>query len=179
MVQPALPTDPSPDFRQNLARFIAAHGIAAEIVPMAVETPTVPAAAAALGVSPQQIIKSLLFLVRDQPVLVIASGETLVDRGVLAAHYGVGKKQVKLADAATVLRLTGYPAGGVPPFGHLTRLPTLLDRAVAAWDVVYGGGGDDHTLLRIAPGELARVTGAEWVTLSVAEYRHLTASQGK
>ncbi len=165
MTQPTPPTDLAPGSARSLARFIAAHGIAAEVVPMAVETPTVPAAAAALGVSPQQIIKSLLFLVRDQPVLVIASGETLVDRSVLAARYGVGKKQVKLADAATVLRLTGYPAGGVPPFGHPAPLPTLLDRAVMAWDVVYGGGGDDHTLLRIAPEELARVTGAEWITL--------------
>lgn len=157
MTQPLTPTD--------LAAFIAAHHIAAEIVPMTAETPTVPAAAAALGVTTGQIIKSLLFLVRDQPVLAIASGETLVDRGMLAARYGVGKKQVKLADADTVLRLTGYPAGGVPPFGHPQPLPTLLDRAVAAWDAIYGGGGDDHTLLRIAPGELARVTEAAWVDL--------------
>jgi prolyl-tRNA editing enzyme YbaK/EbsC (Cys-tRNA(Pro) deacylase) len=128
-----------------------------------VETPTVSAAAAALGVETSQIIKSLLFLMRERPVLVIASGDRLVDRGILAAKFGVGKKQIKLADAETVLRLTGYPAGGVPPFGHPAPLPTLLDRAVLAWDVVYGGGGDDRTLLRIAPGELARVTDAEWV----------------
>lgn len=158
MTQSLTPTD--------LAAFIAAHGIAAEIVPMTMETPTVPAAAAALGVAPAQIIKSLLFLVRDQPVLVIASGETPVDRGVLAARYSVGKKQIKLADPETVLRLTGYPAGGVPPFGHLQPLPTLLDRKVLAWEVIYGGGGDDHTLLRIAPGELARVTRAEWVEIA-------------
>ena len=160
------PADPSPSSGQGLADFIAKNAIAAEIVPVAVETPTVPAAAAALGVSPAQIIKSLLFLVRDQPVLVIASGETMVDRGILAARFGVGKKQIKLADAETVLRLTGYPAGGVPPFGHPAPLPTLLDRAVLAWDAVYGGGGDDRTLLRVAPGELARVTGAEWIELS-------------
>jgi prolyl-tRNA editing enzyme YbaK/EbsC (Cys-tRNA(Pro) deacylase) len=161
-----IPADPSPSPVQALGRFIAQHGIAAEIVPVAVETPTVPAAAAALGVSPAQIIKSLLFLVRDQPVLVIASGDRLVDRGILAARFGVGKKQVKLADAGTVLRLTGYPAGGVPPFGHPAPLLTLLDRAVLAWDAVYGGGGDDRTLLRVAPGELARATGAEWIELS-------------
>ncbi len=154
---------PAPLTPADLARYIADHGIAAEIVPMAAETPTVPAAAAALGVTTSQIIKSLLFLVRDQPVLVIASGDTLVDRAVLATRFGVGKKQIKLADAATVLALTGYPAGGVPPFGHLTPLPTLLDRQVLAWEVIYGGGGDDHTLLRIAPVELARVTGAEWI----------------
>lgn len=157
------PADPTSKSVQNLVRFIAQHGIAAEIVPVTVETPTVSAAAAALGVETSQIIKSLLFLMREQPVLVIASGDRLVDRGILAAKFGVGKKQIKLADAETVLRLTGYPAGGVPPFGHPAPLPTLLDRAVLAWDAVYGGGGDDRTLLRIAPGELARVTDAEWV----------------
>jgi prolyl-tRNA editing enzyme YbaK/EbsC (Cys-tRNA(Pro) deacylase) len=44
-------------------------------------------------------------------------------------------------------------------------VPVLLDRAVLAWEVIYGGGGDERTLLKIAPGELARVTGAEWVEL--------------
>ncbi len=157
MAQTLTPTD--------LAAFIAAHDITAAIVPMRVETPTVPAAAAALGVSTGQIIKSLLFLVRDQPVLVIASGEILVDRGILAARYGVGKKQIKLADTETVLRLTGYLAGGVPPFGFPQPLPTLLDRGVAAWGVIYGGGGDDHTLIRLAPAELARVANATWIEL--------------
>jgi prolyl-tRNA editing enzyme YbaK/EbsC (Cys-tRNA(Pro) deacylase) len=155
----------TPDPVQALTCFITERGIAAEIVPMTVETPTVPAAAAALGVATSQIIKSLLFLVRDQPVLVIASGETMVDRGILAARFGVGKKQIKLAGPETVLRLTGYPAGGVPPFGHPAPLLTLLDRAVLAWDAVYGGGGDDRTLLRVAPEELARVTDAEWMDL--------------
>lgn len=149
----------------DLAGFIAEHNIAAEIVPMHVDTPTVPAAAAAVGVATSQIIKSLLFLIQGEPVLVIASGETVVDRRPLADRFGVGKKQVKLADPETVLALTGYPAGGVPPFGHPAALPTLLDRAVMAWDVIYGGGGDDHTLLRIAPGELARVTAATWLDL--------------
>ena len=129
------------------------------------------AAAAALGIEPGQVIKSLLFLVVGEPVLVIASGAAPVDRGALAARFGVGKKQIKLADAETVLRLTGYPIGGVPPFGHPVPIPTLLDRAVLAWDVIYGGGGDERTLLRIAPEELARAAGAEWITLAEAEPR--------
>jgi prolyl-tRNA editing enzyme YbaK/EbsC (Cys-tRNA(Pro) deacylase) len=149
----------------DLAAFIAQAGIAAEPVIPPVETPTVPAAATALGVAPAQIIKSLLFLVHDRPFLVITNGTAPVDRGVLARRFGVGKKQIKLADAETVLRITGYPVGGVPPFGHRTAVPVLLDRAVLAWEVIYGGGGDERTLLKIAPGELARVTGAEGVEL--------------
>jgi len=150
----------------DLTRTIATASIAAEIIPMPVKTSTVFAAAAALGIDPAQIIKSLLFLVRKEPVLVIASGTTRVDRRVLANRFGVGKKQIKLAGAETVRRVTGYPVGGVPPIGHLTPLQTLLDRAVLAWDVIYGGGGDEHTLLRIAPRELARATGAEWIELT-------------
>ncbi|MCX6029550.1 MAG: YbaK/EbsC family protein [Chloroflexi bacterium] len=160
------PSDPSTNSGQALARFTADHGIAAELVVPPVETPTVVAAAAALGIEPGQVIKSLLFLVRDEPVLVIASGAAPVDRSILAGRFGVGKKQIKLADAETVARLTGYPVGGVPPFGHPAPILTLLDRAVLAWDVIYGGGGDERTLLRIAPGELARVTGAELITLA-------------
>lgn len=149
----------------DLAEYIRAHGIAAEIVPMTMDTPTVAAAALALGVDARQIIKSVLFLVKDAPVLVIACGEDNVDRGPIAGEYGVGKKQVKLADRETVLRVTGYPAGGVPPFGHRESLPTLIDRRIEAPAVVYGGGGDDHTLLRVTPGELARATGGKWVAL--------------
>lgn len=149
----------------DLASFIAAAGIAAAIIPMPVETPTVPAAAEALGVSTGQIIKTLVFMVREQPVVVIAGGDRQVARGPLAARFGVGKKQVKLADPAAVLHLTGFAVGGVPPFGHATVLPALLDRGVLAWSVLYGGGGDDHSLLRITPQELARVTCAEWITL--------------
>ena len=153
----------------DLQRFINEAGIAAEIVPMPVETPTVAAAAAALGVAPAQIIKSLLFQIREEAVLMIACGETIVDRRVLADRFRVGKKQVKLADGETVLRITGYPVGGVPPFGHREAVPVLLDRAVMAWEVIYGGGGDDRTLLRLTPAELARATQATWVDLARLE----------
>ena len=67
--------------------------------------------------------------------------------------------------AESVLRITGYPTGGVPPFGHVTRVPVLLDVAVQRWETIYGGGGDDRTLLRVAPPELARVTEGEWIRL--------------
>lgn len=158
MIEPLTPAD--------LARFIAEQGIEAAVVPMHMETPTVPAAAVALGVEPAQIIKTLVFVVKDDPVLVIASGDRAVDRRAIAARYGVGKKQVKLADAETVLRVTGYPVGGVSPFGHATQPPILIDERIRGWRVVYGGGGDDRTLLRVTPEELARVTHGEWIDLA-------------
>jgi Cys-tRNA(Pro) deacylase len=149
----------------DLARFIVEQAIDAQIMPVDIDTPTVSDAARALGIQTAQIIKTLLFVVKDAPVVVIANGDMVVDRHPLAARFAVGKKQVKLADVETVQRVLGYPAGGVPPFGHTTAVPVLLDEKMRGWDVVYGGGGDHRTLLRITPAELARVTRGDWLAL--------------
>ncbi len=147
----------------DVQRYIEEHGIEADLLRDVGDTPTVLDAARALGVPPEQIIKTLVFLVNGKPVVYITNGPERVDPRVLARHFGVGRKKVKLANAATVLELTGYPAGGVPPFGHRTRMPVLVNVRLLDLPVVYAGGGDDRTMLRITPGELVRVTGATLV----------------
>ena len=69
---------------------------------------------------------------------------------------------MKLADV-TVARLTGYPASRVPPPGHATPLPGLLDAAMRGRAAVQGGGRDEPTLLRSAPAGLPQVTRATWI----------------
>lgn len=156
--------------RADLQAYIEEEAIDARLIDDIGDTPTVPAAAAALGVETDQIIKTLLFLVEQtnvpdrpvQPLVVISNGENRVDKRPLADQYGVGKKRVRLAPADVVLDLLGYPAGGVPPFGHRSRLPVVLDRSVLAVSVrgrtLYAGGGDDRTMMALTVDELQRVT---------------------
>ena len=172
--------------------WMAEAGVTATLIDGLGDTPTVPAAAAALGVETDQIIKTLLFLVErpapgngqpgggqdaagqsagTQAVVVISYGEQRVDKGRLAAHWGVSKKRVTLAPAPVVLAQLGFAAGGVPPFGHRTRLPVLIDAGVLTLrerygGVIYGGGGDDHSMLRLTVDELLRVTGGEVMPLN-------------
>ena len=168
----------------DLQRYIADHAIRAELIREVGDTPTVPAAAAALGVGTDLIIKTLLFLVEreagapPQPVVVISHGTRRVDKGRLAEWCGVGKKRVTLAPAETVLDLLGYPAGGVPPFGHRgasgVKLPTVLDASVVGLEardggVIFGGGGDDRTMLRLTVDELRRVVQPEIVAVSAEQ----------
>lgn len=164
----------------DLRRFVAEQAIAAELIDGLGDTPTVPAAAAALGVEPDQIIKTLLFLVErrddtgaafDDPVVVISNGQQRVDKGMLATYCGVGKKKVSLAPPAVVIDLLGYPAGGVPPFGHRRSLPVVIDASILALrtrfdGIIYGGGGDDRTMLRLTVDDLLRVTGGDVVAIS-------------
>jgi Cys-tRNA(Pro) deacylase len=140
-------------------------GVDAELLAPGVPTPTVPLAAAAIGVKEDQIIKSLLFRdSRGDLVLAIASGTARIDRGLLAAATGLDRP--RLADPATVLAATGYPTGGVAPVGHATPVRVVVDRRAAALEVVYGGGGTEHVLLRISPRDIIRLTNAEIVDIA-------------
>ena len=148
-----------------LARYLRVNGVDAEIVAPGVPMPTVPLAAAAIGVRPEQILKSLLFMDRHGVcVLAIACGTGKVRPAKLAAAAALDRP--RLADAETVLRVTGYPAGGVAPVGHATSVRVLLDRRAAALEVAYGGGGAEDLLLRIRPADIVRLTSAEIVDLA-------------
>jgi prolyl-tRNA editing enzyme YbaK/EbsC (Cys-tRNA(Pro) deacylase) len=144
---------------ERLQRFLLDHQVDAELIAPGVPMPTVPLAAAAIGALPDQILKTLLFVDRTGTVvLVIASGTSRVVPARLAALTGLDRP--RLADPATVLRLTGYPAGGVAPVGHRSALRVLIDRRAAELDVAFGGGGAEDLLLRIRPVDIIRLTEA-------------------
>jgi prolyl-tRNA editing enzyme YbaK/EbsC (Cys-tRNA(Pro) deacylase) len=144
----------------HLQTYLDQHHIEATILRLTEDTPTVPDAARVLGVSVEQIIKSLIFLVDGSPILVMATGTQKVDRRKLAAHFGVGQKRVKFASAEQALEITGYIVGSMPPFGHKTPLPTYLETDRTAADRLYGGGGDLHAMLELTLTTLLEVTKA-------------------
>jgi Cys-tRNA(Pro) deacylase len=158
---------------QDLQQFINENQIVAEILPMEEDTPTVPDAARALGVKEEQIIKSLVFLVAKyptgdgQPALVIANGTRKVEVRLVARHFGVGRKRVKMARPEQALEITGYVVGAMPPFGHKAQLRTILDPDVVAQGEIFGGGGEINAMLRLTPEELLCVTKAEIVSVAL------------
>ena len=159
-----MPTQPLTS--ADLQRFIDEHQIEATILPMAKHTLTVPDAARALQVEPDQIIKSLVFVVKGAPLLVINNGLAKVEQRKVAARLGVGRKQVKFASAEQALEITGYVVGSMPPFGHRHKLATYVDPAVVGSPVIFGGGGEVDAMLRLTPAELLRVTEAEVLAVS-------------
>lgn len=154
---------------QDLTIFISENAIAAEIVPLTTETLTVPAAAAALGISTDQIVKSILFLVNGDPLLVVASGSARIDYKKLADHLGLSRRRIKLATAEQVLDIAGFMVGTVPPFGHKRPFSTVVETAVYDQTTVYGGGGEVHALVRVDTIELKRVVGEETAVLQAVQ----------
>ncbi len=150
----------------DLQRFIDTTHINATILPLKEKTPTVRDAARALGVQTDQIIKSLVFMVSKEPLLVINNGLNRVDRKKLAIYLGVGKSRVKFASPEQVLDKTGFQVGSMPPFGHRYPLRTLVDEIVIAQKVVFGGGGKINAMMQLETAELLKVTGADVMDLS-------------
>jgi Cys-tRNA(Pro) deacylase len=150
-----------------LEKFIESQGIQGRIIELNVPTPTVETAAEAVGTTPDRIVKSLLFLIEEQPTLVITPGTDRVDHKKIAQHFGVSRKRVKLADPQKVLEVTGYEVGAVPPFGHLQKISVILEKRIFKQDFVYAGGGSKEALLEVKPEDIARVTDAVILNLQV------------
>lgn len=143
----------------HLLAYLEEHGVDHEIVAPGVPMPTVPAAAAALGVEVEQILKTLLFDDRSGGfVVAIACGTGRVDRARLATVSGAAR--LRVADAPDVLRVTGYPAGGVAPLALPPHLPVVVDTAVVDLPVAWGGAGREELLLRVAPADIVRLNKA-------------------
>ena len=150
----------------DLRRFINEKNIQATILPLAEHTTTVSEAALALDVATDNIIKSLVFWAQNEPILVINNGIARVDRRKLAVFLAVGRKRIKFATPEQALEITGYVVGSMPPFGHSTKLRTLVDTAVSGLKVVFGGGGALDAMMRLTSPELLRITGADVLELS-------------
>lgn len=136
----------------------AARDLQLEVREFPAGTRTAADAAAAIGCDVGQIVKSLVFLADDRPVLVLTSGANRVDEARLAAHLGAS--DVRKANAEEVRAATGYAIGGTPPFGHDTHLAIWCDRDLTTYQQVWAAAGSPTTVFPIAPEVLMRTTGA-------------------
>ena len=143
---------------QKIADAARSLGLEISVTEFNESTRTADAAAEAVGCTVGQIVKSLLFIVRDQPTMVLVSGDNRMDEKKLAALCGVGRKQVKRSDANTVREVTGFAIGGVPPFGHVTELPVYIDADLQRFDVIWAAAGTPRAVFDITPQALIQAT---------------------
>ena len=120
-------------------------------------TKTAADAAAAIGVSVGQIVKSLVFGVDSEIVMALVSGSNQLDEKKLAAAAG-GAKCARV-DADAVRDATGYPIGGVPPFGHTTQLRVFVDPDLLQYDEVWAAAGTWNDNFGANPNDIVRVAG--------------------
>lgn len=120
-------------------------------------TRTADAAASAIGCEVGQIVKSLVFVAGESPVIALVSGADRVD--VEKVGDMLGTDVVRRADGDEARAATGFTIGGIPPFGHASRLTVLVDRGLMGHEVVWAAAGRPDAVFAIRPDDLVRASG--------------------
>jgi Cys-tRNA(Pro)/Cys-tRNA(Cys) deacylase len=121
-------------------------------------------AAAALGVDPARIHKTLIAAVDGRLVVAVVPVAAELDLKALAD--AVDGRKAAMADPAEAERATGYVRGGISPLGQRRRLPTVIDEGVIAWPTIYVSAGRRGLQVELAPADLARVAGARLAAIA-------------
>jgi Cys-tRNA(Pro)/Cys-tRNA(Cys) deacylase len=123
-------------------------------------------AAALLGLDEDQVFKTLVVQADAELVVAVVPVSGKVDLKALAT--AVGAKKAALADPALAQRRTGYIVGGISPVGQKTSLTTVIDETAELYVSVFVSGGRRGFDIELAPGDLARLTGATFAPIARA-----------
>lgn len=147
---------------ESVRAFLASHAPDLTVIDNGVSTATVLEAAAALGVEPARIAKTLSLRIGDHVVLVCARGDARLSNGKAKAALGA---KPRMLGAEEVETLTSHPVGGVCPFGLPAPLPVYCDVSLRDFASVFPAAGSRTASVEVTPDRLADLTGAQWVDI--------------
>ncbi|WP_110180616.1 Cys-tRNA(Pro) deacylase [Nocardioides solisilvae] len=123
-------------------------------------------AAAALGVEPERVFKTLLVDTgSDRPALAVGVVPVSGKLDLKAMATALGAKRAVMADPAVAARTTGYVVGGISPLGQRTLLPTVVDETAQLFDTVLVSGGRRGLDLELAPHDLVALLDASYAPI--------------
>ena len=157
-------TQDLPAASQRVLDAARARGLDLEVHHFPDGTKTAADAAAAIGCPVAAIVKSLVFILGEDPVMVLVPGDRMLDLARLEAISGSGP--ARRATLEEVRNATGFAAGGTPPFGHIQPIRVFADEALRRNDPVWAAGGTPTTVFPISLLDLDRLASPSWGVLS-------------
>ena len=150
--------------RERVRAFLEAHGLEEGLTEFEQSTKTAAQAAEAMGCELGQIVKSLVVVVDDVPVLALVAGDRRGDLDAIAAECSGIK--ARMADADTVRSATGYAIGGVSPFDLPPELSILVDDSLMRYDTVFPAAGTPASMVRMPRARLVEIAGGRMARIS-------------
>lgn len=114
---------------------------------------TVELAAAALNCQPERIAKSLSFIVKDKPVIIVTAGDVKIDNKKFKEFFAT---KAKMIDKDRVEDLIGHEVGGVCPFALKDGVEVYLDQSLKRFDTVFPACGSSNSAIELSIEELEK-----------------------
>lgn len=143
---------------QKVQAFLNSKGIPLRVIELKNSTRTVEEAAQTVGVTPGQIVKSMIFKGKEtgKPILIIASGCNRVPEKKMIQWT---KEPLERPDAKFVLEVTGFAIGGIPPVALATSMETWIDQDLYQYEEVWAAAGTPFSVFPLHPDHLVSLTG--------------------
>lgn len=145
---------------EQIKAFLKQHGFLDRYIHNPTSSATVELAAQALGCEPGRIAKTLGFVTKQGPLVIVACGTAKIDNAKYKAVFHEKARFMKLEEVET---LTGHPVGGVCPFALNAQVKIYLDASLKAFDPVYPAAGAPDNAVRLSLAELQTLTGGVWI----------------
>ena len=117
---------------------------------------TAQQAAESLNTEVGSIVKSLLFKTEDGFVLCLVSGDRRCSLNKLKKIKN--QKDISMASADQVKKVTGFSIGGVSPVGHLQQIEIFIDEKLNRFNNIYAAAGHPNCIFKIDFDNLTKIT---------------------
>lgn len=150
---------------QKVQDALSAYGLDFQVVELPESTRTAQEAAAAIGCTVEQIVKSLVFRTKQtgNPILVLASGPNRVNEKAIAKIVG---ESIEKAPADFAREVTGFVIGGIPPVGHKEPISTYIDQDLLQYEELWAAAGTPNAVFRLGSADLKKLTRGTLISIN-------------
>ncbi|MEF3318205.1 YbaK/EbsC family protein [Peptoniphilus grossensis] len=138
---------------EKVKNYFKAFGIEDRIREFETSSATVELAAAALNCEPERIAKSLSFIVKDKPVIIVTAGDVKIDN---KKFKNIFETKARLIDKDRVEDLIGHEVGGVCPFAINEGVDVYLDKSLKRFDTVFPACGSSYSAIELTIEDLEK-----------------------
>ncbi len=151
---------------EKVKAFFRQHGMEDKVLEFETSSATVELAAQALHCEPCRIAKTLSFMGKEGPLLVVAAGDAKIDNPKFKAQFGTKPKMLTPEEN---VELIGHAVGGVCPFAVNDGVKIYLDESLKRFKTVFPACGSANSAIELTMEELETYSSfAAWIDVCKA-----------
>lgn len=149
---------------ERVREFFKEKGLSEKIIEFDSSSATVSLAAKALGTDEARIAKTLSFVQKNGPVLIVLAGDVKIDNHKYKDEFHEKAKMLSSEEAETLI---GHKVGGVCPFAVNEGVKVYLDESLKRFKTVFPAAGSSNSAIELTIPELEELSNSiKWVDCS-------------